>query len=204
VLDHLVFAAPDLSEAVAQVTELTGVAPVRGGSHVGLGTANYLAGLGHCAYLEIIGPDPGEPEPERPRPFGIDELTAPKLVTWAIRPADFDATITAAKANGYDPGEASGMSRRTADGELLSWRLTPQGGIDGLAPFLIDWGSTPHPTSRELPVIPLLTMTGIHPDPSAVQRAMAALGLELLVRKDKHPGLVAVLANASGNQVALS
>jgi hypothetical protein len=203
VLDHLVFAAPDLAEAVAQVTELTGVSPVRGGSHVGLGTANYLAGLGRDAYLEIIGPDPDQPGPERPRPFGIDDLTGARLATWAVHAADLDGTISAARAKGYDPGEATGMSRRTGDGELLTWRLTPQGGLDGLAPFLIDWGSTPHPTSRDLPAIPLLMMTGVHPDPAAVHKVMDALGLEFLVRKDARPGLVAVLTDAGGRQVSL-
>src|SRR3981189_3365608 len=56
--------------------------------------------------------------------------------------------------------------------ELLTWRLssTPQGGLDGLAPFLIDWSSTPHPTSRTLPAIPLLMMIGVHPDPAAVHK----------------------------------
>ena len=203
-LDHLVYAAPDLTEAVAHVTELTGVAPVRGGSHVGLGTANYLAGLGRDAYLEIIGPDPEQPAPAQPRPFGIDDLTEAKLVTWSVHPEDLDAAITTAREKGYDPGEAAEMSRRTVEDELLSWRLTPPGALDGLAPFLIDWGSTPHPTSRDLPVIPLLMMTGVHPDPGAVHKVMDALGLEFLVRKDKKPGLVAVLTDTAGRQVSLS
>jgi len=57
VLDHLVFAAPDLAAAVAQFTELTGVAPVPGGRHPGGGTANYLVGFGGAyrdGYLEIV------------------------------------------------------------------------------------------------------------------------------------------------------
>lgn len=203
-LDHLVFAAPVLAEAVAYVTELTGVAPVRGGAHEGRGTANYLAGLGRDAYLEIIGPDPDQPDPMLPRPFGIDELTEAKLVTWAVHPADFDGAIKTARDKGYDPGDPAEMSRRTAEGELLSWRLTPQGGLGGLAPFLIDWGPTAHPTSLGLPEIPLLMMTGVHPDPAAVHEVMDALGLEFLVRKDKSPGLVAVLTTTSGRQVSLT
>ena len=88
---------------------------------------------------------------------------------------------------------------------MLTWRLssTPQGGLDGLAPFLIDWSSTPHPTSRNLPAIPLLMMIGVHPDPAAVHKVMDALGLEFLVLKDARPELVAVLADASGRQVSL-
>ena len=42
-------------------------------------------------YLEIIGPDPDQPQPVGGRWFGIDRLTAPRIVTWAIRTADIDA-----------------------------------------------------------------------------------------------------------------
>ncbi|MEC3980626.1 VOC family protein [Amycolatopsis sp. H20-H5] len=204
VLDHLVFAGPNLAEAVAHVAELTGVEPIPGGSHVGRGTANYLAALGAGAYLEIIGPDPSQGQPAQPRPFGIDGLTAPVLFTWSVRVEGIDTVIAEARERGFDPGAADDMSRETADGELLSWRLTRPGGLDGLAPFLIDWGTTAHPASRDLPLIPLLMVSGVHPDPRAVHAVTAALGLELLVRKDSRPGLVAVLQNRAGKQVALS
>ncbi|MFI5565139.1 VOC family protein [Amycolatopsis japonica] len=204
VLDHLVYAGPDLEEAVERVAELTGVMPVRGGRHVGFGTANYLADLGAGAYLEVVGPDPDQPEHIGPRPFGIDELTAPALITWAARVDGIDEAIAEARQRGYDPGEASEMSRTTDDGELLTWRLTGAGGLDGLAPFLIDWGSTPHPTTRGLPSIPLLMVTGVHPEPAAVEAAVRALGMDMLVRRDTKPGLVAVLTNSAGKQVALS
>jgi hypothetical protein len=37
-LDHLVYGAPDLAAAVDAVHALTGVRPVEGGRHLGLGT----------------------------------------------------------------------------------------------------------------------------------------------------------------------
>ena len=40
---------------------------------------------------------------------------------------------------------------------------------DGLVPFLIDWGSTPHPTSRDLPRTRLTSWTAIHPTPGILQ-----------------------------------
>ncbi|WET80725.1 VOC family protein [Amycolatopsis sp. QT-25] len=204
VLDHLVYAGPDLEEAVARVAELTGVTPVRGGRHIGFGTANHLADLGAGAYLEVVGPDPDQPEHVGPRPFGVDELTAPALVNWAARVEGIDEAIAEARRRGYDPGDASEMSRTTEDGELLTWRLTDAGGLGGLAPFLIDWGSTPHPTTRDLPSIPLLMVTGVHPEPAAVESAVRALGMDMLVRRDEKPGLVAVLTNSAGKQIALS
>jgi hypothetical protein len=204
VLDHLVYAGPNLEEAVARVAELTGVTPVRGGSHVGFGTANHLADLGAGAYLEVVGPDPDQSEHIGPRPFGIDQLTAPALVTWAARVDGIDEAIADARERGYDPGDAFEMSRATDDGEVLTWRLTGAGGLDGLAPFLIDWGNTPHPTTRGLPSIPLLMVTGVHPEPAAVESAVRTLGMDMLVRRDSKPGLVAVLQSSAGKQVALS
>lgn len=178
-LDHLVLATPDLAATVADFAARTGVQPAAGGSHLGLGTANYLVRLtGASSYLEIVGPDRHQPEPDQPRPFGIDDLDAARVVTWALRCDALDATITRAREHGYDPGEPTGMSRRTADGELLSWRLTPTDTrLDGLVPFLIDWGSTPHPTTRDLPEIAPAALRMTHPDPDAVREAHAALEL---------------------------
>jgi hypothetical protein len=204
VLDHLVYAGPDLPEAVARVTELTGVTPAPGGSHVGVGTANHLADLGAGIYLEVIGPDPAQPEPLAPRPFGIDELTEPGLVAWAVRTTNLDATIASARAHGFDPGDAVEMSRETAEGELLHWRLTPPSAPGTLRPFIIDWGGTPHPTTRGLPSLPLLMVTGTHPDPDSVLAVTDALGLELLVRRADRAGLIAALRTPEGRQVALS
>jgi catechol 2,3-dioxygenase-like lactoylglutathione lyase family enzyme len=44
-IDHVVLAVPDLADGVAWFQRLTGVRPVMGGSHINLGTANYLVGL---------------------------------------------------------------------------------------------------------------------------------------------------------------
>ena len=103
-------------------------------------------------YLEIIGPDLDQPSPALPRPFGIDRLTTARVVTWCIRPPDFDRCLAVAIARGYDPGAPRAMSRRSPDGTILTWRLTPGANdpADGLVPFLIDWGSTAHPTAGSL------------------------------------------------------
>ncbi|KAB2347477.1 VOC family protein [Actinomadura rudentiformis] len=192
VLDHLVYATPDLKAAVSDIAARTGVTPVEGGPHPGLGTRNHLLGLGGNAYLEVIGPDPDQADPEGPRPFGIDDLTAPALVAWAAGTTELDASVERARAAGHDPGPSAGMSRLRPDGELLSWRLTPP--RTGVLPFLIDWGETDHPAGA-LPVVPLLSFEAVHPDPESVRGALAALGARLTVRKG--PG-IALIARLDG------
>lgn len=197
-MDHLVYAVPDVDAAVAEIARLSGVAPVEGGRHVGMGTHNFLLGLGGGAYLEIVGPDPEQGEVGAPRPFGIDRLSAPRLVAWAIRVPDIDAAVATARTRGLDPGEPATMSRRTPEGELLAWRLTaPPAGLT-LLPFLIDWGSTPHPTSRGLPEVALGSFTGYHPDPGSVRDKLSALDAEIEVHEGAEPELSAVLIGDGG------
>ncbi|MEU2711666.1 VOC family protein [Streptomyces sp. NPDC007205] len=180
-LDHLVLATPDVAATVADFARRTGVTPVPGGVHPGLGTRNHLVGLGGRSYLEILGPDPGQPEPAGPRPFGVDRLAGPRTLTWAISPPDLDTAITAARVRGHDPGPVRPMSRRTPDGTVLRWRLTDGGHAhpSGLVPFLIDWGDSRHPAATGLPVTPLLGVSATAPDPQEVRGALAALGTGL-------------------------
>ncbi|MGW4562978.1 VOC family protein [Streptomyces sp. NPDC004561] len=180
-LDHLVLATPDLDATVAEFARRTGVTPAPGGVHIGRGTRNHLVGLGGRSYLEIIGPDPEQSAPDGPRPFGVDGLTAPRALAWAISPPDLDAAITAARARGYDPGPVHPMSRRTPDGTVLRWRLTDSDRAhpSGLVPFLIDWGDSRHPAASGLPVTPLLAVSATVPHPEEVRGPLAALGTAL-------------------------
>ncbi|MFC8343911.1 VOC family protein [Streptomyces sp. NPDC057280] len=182
-LDHLVLATPDLAATVADFTRRTGVAPAPGGVHVDRGTRNFLVSLGGSGYLEIIGPDPEQPEPGGPRPFDVDAVSRARTVTWAISPPDLDAAVATARSRGYDPGDIRPMSRRTPDGTLLAWRLT-DGDTQhpsGLVPFLIDWGTARHPSASGLPSTPLLALSATAPDPDEIHRLLSTLDTELPV-----------------------
>lgn len=204
-IDHLVLAGPDLAELVDHVTGRTGVAPVDGGPHVGLGTRNALLGLGGMRYLELVAPDPDQPEPQRPRPFGIDRLTAPRLVGWSVRTHEMDDLLAAARRSGYDPGAAVSMSRVRPDGETLTWRVTPtEGGLDGILPFLIDWGETPHPTEG-LPLVELVTLNVVHPDLAAVTAGLRAMRLRTgaPVRLESGPRRLSATLNTAEGRIEL-
>lgn len=185
-LDHLVVTVPDLSAAVAEIEAATGVRAVPGGRHPGLGTANFLIGLapagweaGARTYLEILGPDP---EQERPAdgtlPLDAHLATTPRLQTWAIHPPAFAAKVAAANTEGVDVGEVRGMSRETAEGELLEWQLTSRAPLpgEGTQPFLIDWGLSRHPAEGELPSLELLGFAIESPEPDRTRFALEVLG----------------------------
>ncbi len=179
-IDHLVYAAPDLDAMVAEFTSSTGVAPVPGGAHPGHGTRNYLVSLGGATYLEIIGPDPDQPTPAHPRPFGIDSLSQPMLVTWCVRPYQpLEVVSERMKAAGYDPGEIVAMGRSRPDGVELAWELTmPRLDSEalGTVPFLIDWGRTTHPSFGLPAQLELVCLQLRHPRPDWLRGVLDAIG----------------------------
>ncbi|HLS46124.1 MAG TPA: VOC family protein [Ornithinicoccus sp.] len=200
-LDHLIIGGPDLDDLEAYVEEQLGVAPRRGGSHPGWGTRNSLVGLGGRQYLELVAPDPDQPDPEHARSFRVDELTEPTLVGWAVRVDDVGSVVAHAREQGYDPGEPFGMSRRTADGRELAWQMTPTDtGRTRAVPFLIDWGQTPHP-SEGLPAVLLQTFRIKHPQAPELNAAFKALGVArgpIQLRVGEPVRLSAVLMTESG------
>lgn len=196
-LDHLVYAVPDLAAGVAEFAERTGVRPVAGGSHPG-GTANYLVRFGPTSYLEIIGPDPEASV--RPRAFGLETLTEPRLAAWAVRPDDIDQAVRQAREQGYDPGDVQPLSRRTPAGELLEWRLTRRENPAAVrpVPFLIDWGATTHPADSDLPLVSLASFSAVHPAPDALRSDLAALGVRLDISQGPETVLRAVIDTPRG------
>ncbi len=194
-VDHLVYATPDLDATVAEVESAWGIKPAAGGSHDGLGTRNHLLSLGEETYLELVGPDPSQPEPGMPRPFGIDELDSPRLVTWAARVPDIDLWVEWARGRGFDPGDPVEMQRTTPTGEVLRWRLTFPTSGDGVTPFLIEWpGITP--AASATPGCMLMALDLTHDNPAVgVRIGEHALPIEV---KPGAPALTATVMTPNG------
>jgi hypothetical protein len=90
------------------------------------------------------------------------------------------------------------MSRQRPDGVLLEWQLTPP--QPGLVPFLIDWGTTPHPSGDALKGSELVSLHGFHPSPEKVHEGLKALGAELEVAAGEL-ALVATIRTPNGEVV---
>jgi hypothetical protein len=199
-VDHLIWAGLELGTEIDRFERWTGVRAALGGRHPGEGTWNALLRLGPATYLELIAPDPAQPPPSRPRWLGLDVLTEPRLVTWAARGTDLDRQAAAARAAGIALGEVRSGRRELGGGRVLSWRLTypdlAEG--DGLVPFLIDWGDSPHPAGTAPGAIRLLDLRGEHPEPAVIARRLKRLGLDLRVVAAPRPALVATLATPRG------
>jgi len=201
VIDHLIYQAPDLARAVADVEERFGVRAQAGGKHIGLGTHNALLALGPRTYLEIIAPDPSQPQPSVPRPFGTDRAGRGRLAGWAITCPDIDAAVAAARRRGYDPGEVAGMQRARPTGAVLRWRLTLNATPGSLVPFLISWGDTEHPARSAPRGLILESFHLEHPDPASLAPVLDALGADAEIRPAAAPALVAYLSGPNGSKV---
>ena len=199
-VDHLVYATPDLNRGVEEIEKILGVRATPGGQHPGRGTRNALITLGPAIYLEIIAPDPEQPPPKTPRPFGIDGLKESRLVAWAAKGSDLERLRDEAARKGARLGEVMSGSRRRTDGVLLSWRYTdPQTVLaDGLVPFFIDWGQSPHPARTAAQGASLIALRAEHPDAQRVQRLLNDLGLDLTVQPGATPALVAIIDGPRG------
>ncbi len=197
-LDHLLWGIADLDRGRARFGELTGIAPVTGGTHPGFGTRNALAMLSDGVYFEILSVDPAQPEGGRwaERVAGLDE---PGLITFAVRTGDLGTARAAAERVGVTMGPATPMSRRRPDGVELAWSIMqPEDGpFGGLLPFFIDWQSSPHPTASLPTGCRLLWLAARHPEAHRLAQIYAALDIPVSV-EDGPPGLHARIETPKG------
>ncbi len=196
VIDHLVYAVPELESGRDAVEKLLGVRPVLGGSHPDFGTHNALLSFGPSTYLEVIAPDPELPRPKRGLIFQMDELQKARLATWALRTEQIKEALAKGKDAGLDLGSVFPGSRKKKDGTLLEWQLTDPWlmPFEGAIPFLISWGKTPHP-ARSLPKAGRLIGLSIeHPQAEIVRAALKGLGLEIEVHFAQTLRLVAQIS----------
>ncbi|MGA0971307.1 MAG: VOC family protein [Ilumatobacteraceae bacterium] len=182
VVDHVVLATSEVDITATELEQATGIATEIGGHHVGLGTWNRLVSFDDGRYLEIIGPDPTQPTPASPRPFGIDTIrstSSARVATMCVRPVSLEVAIDAAARVGITYGAPQATSRQSPAG-LLTWRLSfPSDDGGGAIPFLIDWGDTPHPSQTVTGGLRLERLQICHPDNRSITDLFEAIGLDV-------------------------
>jgi len=198
-VDHLVYATPDLDITVAEMERLLGVRAAPGGEQPGRGTRNALISFGANSYLEIVGPDPKQPQPSQP-PWWLQGLKQPRIVAWAVKGTDLDSLRAKAVSNGVPLGEVISGTRQRPDGVVLTWRFTsPRKPVaDGVVPFFIDWGESAHPSRTSPHGVQLVALRVVHPDDRRVQDMLRRLNIDLSVTHDSLPGIIASLEGPLG------
>ena len=199
-VDHIVYATPDLNRGIEEIEKLLGVRATPGGQHRGLGTRNALVALGPTTYLEIIAPDPEQPPPKQPRPFGLDGLKESRLVAWFVSAHDLEQLRREAVSKGVPLGEVKSGNRRRPDGVQLSWQFTDPWALvaDGIVPLFIDWGDSPHPAHTAVKGATFVSLRAEHPDVRGVRRMLRHLRLDIHLKRGQRPALIAVIEGARG------
>jgi hypothetical protein len=203
-LDHILWAAPDLEEGRRCFEALTGVTPAGGGSHPGFGTRNSLASLGNGSYFEIISPDP-EQSLAGNRGGRIAGLPHPGLLTFALRSSDLPHLRAAAGTAGLAIEGPITMSRTRPDGVKLVWSVLHlrHDALGEAVPFVIDWGSSPHPSGSTPSGCRLRSFAALHPDPNPLAAIYRTLSAPVEVKRALRPGFMAVLDTPRGDVVLL-
>jgi catechol 2,3-dioxygenase-like lactoylglutathione lyase family enzyme len=207
-IDHIVIGARTLEEGAAFVERELGVKPQAGGQHEGAGTHNLLLGMGPDCYVEVIAPDPSQPEPAQPRLFDLDDPatrtmldSGPRLLAWVARVTAMDALMSRL-------GPRGGTIREMHRGGL-SWRFgqPPQRqDMDNLIPCLIEWRGERAGKRLHDSQIRLVALEAEHPEADALRLALRDRGLgdALATRKGSHPRLIARLTGKKGEEYTLT
>jgi hypothetical protein len=201
-VDHLLLGVSDLDRGIEWVAKRTGVKPVAGGSHPGVGTRNALVSLGRRRYLEIIAPDPAQSSFQ----FRIDlrRLSEPQLVTWAVRSKDAEGKSKKALEAGFEIFGPQEGSRARPDGTVLRWktfgivhRLRAED-VDPI-PFFIEWAAdSRHPSEDSPRGCELTSLEMAHPNAKDVSGTLEKLGITLKVKEQPRALIVAALRTPKG------
>lgn len=197
-LDHILLGVSDLDRGINWVEQRTGARAVFGGVHPGRGTRNALLSLGSGRYLEIIAPDPQQPQQ------GVAEalvgMRDPRLFNWAVRTEDIAAAAKRAVAAGFAIDGPADGSRTRPDGKVLRWktcRLKDDRG--GLLPFFIAWDRKSVHPSADAPAGCTLTEFFIQsPLAQGIAKLCGSLGLDVSVERGESSRLRARISSAKG------
>ena len=200
-LDHILLGCNDLQRGIDFVERHTGVRAAFGGVHPGRGTQNALVSLGERRYLEIIVPDPGQPDAKGPLVLHLRKLPEPRIVGWAAHPGDLGSFAKKLREGGVIFDGPTPGSRKRPDGRILNWEtINLKDDRGGLLPFFIEWSAdSKHPSEDALHGCRLDSFSAVSPNPDALLGRIQALSLEMPVVRGEKEYLVAKLSSAKGS-----
>jgi len=200
-LDHILLGSPDLEAGIVFVEQRTGVRAGFGGVHPGRGTQNALLSLGGHRYLEIIAPDPAQPDVGNAMASRLHSLVEPRLVGWAAHPGSVSALAEKLRSTGIRFEGPTPGSRKRPDGLILNWQILTLADTDsGLLPFFIEWGQdSVHPSVDARKGSNLLSFSAETPEPEKLRATLETLDLDLPVKKARKPRLHAVISGPKSN-----
>jgi catechol 2,3-dioxygenase-like lactoylglutathione lyase family enzyme len=199
-LDHILLGCNDLQRGIDFVGQHTGVRAVFGGVHPGRGTQNALLSLGERRYLEIIVPDPGQPDAKNPLALHLKKLSVPQIVGWAAHPRDLSSLAKKLGEAGVAFEGPTPGSRKRPDGKTLSWKtLNLKDDRGGVLPFFIEWSAdSKHPSEDAPHGCKLDSFSAISANPDGMLKLLKTLGLEMPVVRGEKEHLVAQLSSSKG------
>ena len=200
-LDHLVWAAPSLDDAVAAFADLSGVAAMAGGRHLGIGSRNALADLGDRIYLAIDGPDEEQTLADN---YGatLKALAGPTLTRFAVQTEDLAAAQAVLTRHGI-ASEVKPGGRTGKTGETYTWQTlaVTDRSLGAGMPIIKTWLTPNHPSAEAPAGCRLVSLSVAHPKPDVLLRLYEDLGLRLPVAAAERPGLTAEIDGRKGRFV---
>ena len=198
-LDHIILGCTDLDAGIELVFSRLGVRATPGGVHPGAGTKNALLSLGTRRYLEIMAPDPSQPD--SPDVRDVRTLKQPALVGWAEHRDHLEEFAGVLHAAGIDSAGPAPGSRRRPDGTVLDWKsLALKQDEHGILPFFIEWGaSSVHPSADSPQGCGIDSLEITTPNPVSLRTLSQKLDMDVAIGQSQTPRLIAHLHGPAGS-----
>jgi hypothetical protein len=174
--------------------------------HPGRGTRNALLSLGDRRYLEIMAPDPDQPDAKDPLALYLRKLSEPQITGWAAHPGDLGSFAKKLRDAGVAFEGPTPGSRKRPDGRVLQWQiLTLKDNPSRLLPFFIEWSADSlHPSADAPAGCRLIGFKTVTPEPDKLAKTAALLLVDLPIAKGVKAQLHATIAGPKGELSATS
>lgn len=199
-LDHFIWACSDINDGIVQLADITGVTPVKGGKHPGVGTQNALLALGTGLYLEIIAPDYDQ-NLEENSGAALSQVRRGGMLSFCIAAANLTDLAARVKAASLTTTGAADFARETPEGAVMRWQLLFMAGQhDALqVPFFIDWMACAHPSLSAPQAGTIQSFQFCHPDAAALNALYSDLGLDVAAQHADRAHLTLNLKTPKGD-----